>query len=62
MSDVKASVPVRVLSEEPPVLVVPAGPDRRGEAGGVGGGVAGLQLGVVSEDPGHVVEPLARST
>ena len=62
MSDLKASVPLR-LSVEPIVLM---GPHRGGNSGVCGGGggrgarlITGLQLGVLHEDPGHVVEALA---
>ena len=62
MSDLKASVPLR-LSVEPIVLM---GPHRGGNSGVCGGGgwrgarlIAGLQLCVLYEDPSHVVQPLA---
>ena len=59
MSDIEASVPV-CLPEEPSVR---AGvrPDRGGEAGGVRGGVAGLQLRVLHQHSRHVVESLSLS-
>ena len=66
MPNFKASVPLR-LSDEPLVSdVVLMWPHRRGNSGVCGGGggrgarlVAGLQLGVLYEDPSHVVQPLA---